>query len=156
MDCIMPGLPVLLYLPVFIQTHIHWVDDAIQPSHPLSPTSPPAFNLSQQQGLFQWVSSLPQVTKVLELQVQPEIYKDMCVWQGWGGGLRVVASELMNWIHWAHVPELQRGWASTSILFSGLVYKEGPDNSTVRVPAPQIVIHVSAGNIFTSRQCFFF
>ena len=50
-------LPVLHYLPEFVQTHVHWVGDAIQPSHPLSPISPPALNLSQHQGLFQWVSS---------------------------------------------------------------------------------------------------
>ena len=52
------------------QTPVHWVDDAIQPSHSLSSPSPPAFNLSQHQGLFQWVGSLHQVTKVLELQHQ--------------------------------------------------------------------------------------
>ena len=50
-------------------THVHWVDDAIQPSHPVSPHSP-ALSLSQYQGLFQWVSSLHQVAKVLELQFQ--------------------------------------------------------------------------------------
>ena len=50
----------------FTQTHVHWVSDAIQPSHPLSPPSPPAFNLSQDQGLFQRVSSSHQVAKVLE------------------------------------------------------------------------------------------
>ena len=50
-------------------THVHWVDDAVQPSHPVSPHSP-ALSLSQYQGLFQWVSSLHQVTKVLELQLQ--------------------------------------------------------------------------------------
>ena len=61
-DC-MPGFPVLLYFPEFAQTHIHWVGDAIQPSHPLSPTSPPALNLSQHQGLFQWVGSSHQVAK---------------------------------------------------------------------------------------------
>ena len=54
-----PGLPVHHQLPEFIQTHVHWVGDAIQPSHPLSSPSPPAFNLSQRQGLFQWVSSSP-------------------------------------------------------------------------------------------------
>ena len=62
----MPGFPVLHYLPEFVQTHAHWVSDAIQPSHPLSSLSPPAFNLSQHQGLFQWVSSSHQVVKVLE------------------------------------------------------------------------------------------
>ena len=55
-----PGLPVHHQLPEFTQTHVHWVDDAIQPFHPLSSPSPPAFNLSQHQGLFKWVPfSLP-------------------------------------------------------------------------------------------------
>ena len=70
MDCSMPSFPVLHYLPEFAQTHNHWVNDAIQPSHPLSPPSPPAFNLSQHQGLFQRVASSHQVAKVLELQLQ--------------------------------------------------------------------------------------
>ena len=52
MDCSTPGLPVLHYVPEFAQTHVHWVGDAIQPSHPLPSPSPPAFNLSQHQGLF--------------------------------------------------------------------------------------------------------
>ena len=68
MDYSTPGFPVLHYLPEFAETHVHWVSDAIQPSHPLSSPSP-AFNLSQHQGLFQWVSSSPQVAKVLELQL---------------------------------------------------------------------------------------
>ena len=54
-DCSTPGFPVLHYLLEFAQTHVHWVGDAIQPSHPLSPSSPPALNLSQHQGLFQWI-----------------------------------------------------------------------------------------------------
>ena len=58
MDCSTPAFPVLHYLPEFVQTHVHWVSDTIQPSHPLPPPSPLAFNLSQHQGLFQWVSSL--------------------------------------------------------------------------------------------------
>ena len=65
MDCNVPGLPVLQYLLEFTQVHVHWIGDAIQPSHPLSPPSPPATNLSQHQGLSQRVSSLPQVAKVL-------------------------------------------------------------------------------------------
>ena len=52
MDCSTPGFPVLHYLPESAQTHVHWGDEAIQPSHPLSSPSPPAFNLSQHQGLF--------------------------------------------------------------------------------------------------------
>ena len=69
MDCSMPGFPVLYYLPEFAQTHVHWVSDTIQPSHPLSPSSL-VLNLSQHQGLFQWVSSLQEVAKALELQHQ--------------------------------------------------------------------------------------
>ena len=63
-------LPVHYHLPEFAQTHVHWVSDAIQPSHPLLSPSPPAFNLSQHHGLFQWVSSSHQVVKILELQHQ--------------------------------------------------------------------------------------
>ena len=55
------GFPVLHYLPEFAQTHVHWVSDVIQPSHPLLPSSPPALNLFQHQGLFQWVGSLHHV-----------------------------------------------------------------------------------------------
>ena len=70
----MPGLPVHHQL-LSIQTHVHWVDDAIQPSHPLSSPSPPALNLSQHQGLFQWVSSSYQVAKVLELQLYHQSFR---------------------------------------------------------------------------------
>ena len=57
MDCPTPGFSVLNHLPKFSQTHVHWVDDAIQPFHPLSPPSPSALNIPQHQCLFQWVSS---------------------------------------------------------------------------------------------------
>ena len=70
MDCSTPGLPILHYLLELVQVHVHWIGDAIYPSHPLSPSSPSALNLAQHQGLFQWVSSLYQVAKVLELQHQ--------------------------------------------------------------------------------------
>ena len=70
MDCSTSGFPVLHHLPELTQTHINWVGDAIQPSHPLSSPSSPAFNLSQHQCLFQWVSASHQVPKVLELQLQ--------------------------------------------------------------------------------------
>ena len=75
MDWSTPGLPVRHQLPEFIQTHIHWVSDAIQTSHPLSSPSPPAFNLSQHQSLFHWVSSLHQVAKVLEFQLQHQSFQ---------------------------------------------------------------------------------
>ena len=70
MDCSTPVSPILHYLPEFAQTHIHWVGDAIQASHPLLPPSPLTLCLSQNQDLFQWVGSLHQVVKVLELQFQ--------------------------------------------------------------------------------------
>ena len=65
----MPGLPVHHQLPEFTQTHVHWVSDAIQPSHPRSSPSPPAPSPSQHQSLFQWVNSSHQVAKVLEFQL---------------------------------------------------------------------------------------
>ena len=61
--------------PRVCQVHVHWVSDAIQPFHSLLPTSPPAFNLSQYWGLFQWVGSLHQVAKVLELQLQHQFFQ---------------------------------------------------------------------------------
>ena len=70
MDCNMPGFPDPRQLPDLAQTHVHYVGDAIQPSHPLLSPSLPALNLSEHQGLFKWVSSLHQVAKVLELQHQ--------------------------------------------------------------------------------------
>ena len=58
MDCSMLGLPVHHHLPEFTQTHVHWVSNAIQPSYPLSSSSPPTFSLSQHQGLFKWPQGL--------------------------------------------------------------------------------------------------
>ena len=81
-----PGLPVHHQLPESTQTHVHWVSDAIQPSHSLSSPSPPALNLSQHQGLFKWVSSSHQVAKVLEFQLQrPMNTQDWSPlgWTGW-------------------------------------------------------------------------
>ena len=74
-DCRTPGSPVHHQLPEPSQTHVHWVGDAIQPSHPLSSPSPPAFTLSQHQDIFQWVSYYHQVAKVLEFQLQPQSFQ---------------------------------------------------------------------------------
>ena len=63
MNYSMPGLSVHHQLPEFTQTHVHWVGDAIQPSHPLSSPSPPTLNPSQHQSLFQWVNSAHEVAK---------------------------------------------------------------------------------------------
>ena len=90
MDCSTPGLLVHHQLPGLAQTHVHWVGDAIQPSHPLSSPSPPAFNLSQHQGLFQWVSSSHQVAKVLELELQHQSFQ--CIFR---------VDFLYNWLVWS-------------------------------------------------------
>ena len=70
MDCRKPNLPVHHPLPELTQTHVHWVSDAIQPSHPLLSPSSSTLNLSQHQGVFRWVTSSHQVTKVFEFQLQ--------------------------------------------------------------------------------------
>ena len=75
MDCSTPGLPIHHQLPEFTQTQVHWVSDAIQPYHPLLSPSAPAFNLSQHQDLFKWVSSSHQVAKVLEFQLQHQSFQ---------------------------------------------------------------------------------
>ena len=71
MDCSMAGFPVLHHLLVFAHTHVHWIGDAIQPSHSLLPPSPPAINLSQHQILFQWVSSSHQMAKDWSFNISP-------------------------------------------------------------------------------------
>ena len=80
-DFSMPDFPVLYHLLEFAHTHVHWVSDVTQPSQLLSPPSPPAFSLSQHQGLFKWIGSSHQVAKVLELQLQHQSFQ----WniQGW-------------------------------------------------------------------------
>ena len=70
-----PGLPVHHQLSESTQAHVHWVGDAIQPSHPLSSPSPHALNLSQHQDLFKWVSSSHEVAKVLEFQLQHQSFQ---------------------------------------------------------------------------------
>ena len=79
MDGSMSGLPIPHHLPEFAQVYVHWIGDAIQPSHPLSPSS--AFSLSLHQGLFQWVGSLYQLAKVLELQHQIKVLHPKCASQ---------------------------------------------------------------------------
>ena len=75
MGCSTPGLPAHHQLLEPAQTHVCWVYDDMQPSYPLSSPSPPAFNFSQHQGLFQWVSSSHQVVRVLELQLQHQSFQ---------------------------------------------------------------------------------
>ena len=75
MNCSTPDFPFHHQLPELAQTHVHQVDDAIQPSNPLSSPFPPAFNLYQHRDLFQWVSSSYQVTKILEFQLQHQSFQ---------------------------------------------------------------------------------
>ena len=100
----MPGLPVHHQLMESTQTHVHWVGDAIQLSHPLSSPSPPALNLSQHHGLFQWVSSLHVVAKVLEFQLQHQSFQ-WTIWSplGWTG-----------WISWQS-KGLSRVFSNTTV-----------------------------------------
>ena len=75
MDCRVSGFPVHHQLQACTQTHVRWVSDAIQPSHPLLFPSPSALNLSLHQGLFQWLSSLHQEAKVLEFLLQHQSFQ---------------------------------------------------------------------------------
>ena len=96
-----PGLPVHHHLPEFTQTHVHRVCDAIQPSHPLSSPSPLAFNLSQHQGLFKWVSSSHQVAKILEFQVQQlqQFQATILEWIAMTSSRRSSQPRSCNWIN---------------------------------------------------------
>ena len=75
MVCSTPGSPILSCLLEFAQAYVHWVGEAIQPSHPLSPPSP-AFNVSQPQGPSQCIGSSHQVAKILELQLQHQFFNE--------------------------------------------------------------------------------
>ena len=97
MDCSMPGFAVHYQLPELTQTHVHRVSDAIQPSHPLSSPSPPAFNLSQHQGLFQRVSSSPQGQSI-----------------GVSASVSVLTMNIQDWS-----PLRRRQWHPTPVLLPG-------------------------------------
>ena len=97
MDCNTPSFPVHHQLPKLAQTHVQRVGDAIQPSHSLSSLSPPPFNLSQHQGLFQWVSSSHQVIKVLGVSASASVLPvNIQDWfpLGWTGGISLQSKGL--------------------------------------------------------------
>ena len=96
MDCSTPGLLVHHQLPELAQTHLHWVGGAIQPSHPLSSPSPPAFSLSQHQSLFKWVSFSHEVAKVLEFQLQHVLPMNIQDWfpLGWTDWISLLSKGL--------------------------------------------------------------
>ena len=95
-DCSTPGLPVHHHLLEFTQIHVHWVGDAIQLSHPLSSLFPPAFNLSQHQGLFKWINSSHEVAKVLESASASVLPKNTQDWSplGWTGWISSLSKGL--------------------------------------------------------------
>ena len=95
------NLPCPLHLSELVQTYVHWVSDAIQPSYPVSSLSLPAFNLSQHKDLFQWVGSLHQVAKVLKLPFQHQSFQRI---------FRVYF--LYVWLAWS--PCIQRGFSELS------------------------------------------
>ena len=92
MDCSLPGFPVLHYLLEFAQVHVHWVSDAIQPSHPLLPPSF-AFHFPQHHSLFQWFISSHQVAKVLELQLQHQFFG-----RNWYSGLISISIDWFDFL----------------------------------------------------------
>ena len=96
MKCSTPGAPVLYQLWESTQTHVHWVCDAIQPSYPLSSPSPPALNLSQHQGFFQWVSSLHQVAKYWSFSFNSVLPMNTQDWSalGWTGWISLQSKGL--------------------------------------------------------------
>ena len=101
MDCNTPGLPIHYQLPEFTQTHVDWTSDAMQPSHPLSSPFPLAFNFSQDQGLFKWVSSSHQVAKLLEFQLQHQNIQDLFP-LGLTGEISSLSKGLSSTTVWRH------------------------------------------------------
>ena len=99
MDCSTSSSPVFHYLSKFVQTHVHWVNDALQPSYILSPLSHPVLNLSQHQGLFQWVGSSHQVTKVFGASTSASILPmNIQGWfsLGWTGWISLLSKGLSS------------------------------------------------------------
>ena len=112
-DCSTPGFPVLHYLPELAQTHVHWVSDAIQPSHPLSSLSPLTLNLSQHQGIFQWVYTsggqsfgVSASASVLPVNIQ--------AWfpLGWTGLISLLSKGLFKSLLQHHSPKASIFWRS--------------------------------------------
>ena len=101
MNCSTPGLPVHHQLPEFTQTHVHWVGDAIQPSHPLSSPSPLAPNPSQHQGLFQWVNFISALASFFPMNTQDWSPSE---WTGWissqSKGLYYMKEQGINDVVW--------------------------------------------------------
>ena len=121
MDCSMPGFPVLHHLPELAQTHGHWVGDDIQPSCPLLSPSPPVFNLSQNQGLFWWISSSHQAAKVLSFSISPS-----SEYSGWIS-FRINWFDLLAVQESSPTPQFKSISSSTlSLLYCSTLPSDGP------------------------------
>ena len=141
MDCSTPGFPVHHHLPELAQTHVHWVSDAIQPSHPLSPPSL-TLNLSQHQGLFQWVGSLHQVAKYWSFSFSISLPMNSQGWfpLGWTGltslqskGFSRVFSNTTIWKHhWCYL--LVFSLASPSLQLPKAPFPRGDIDGITRFP----------------------
>ena len=129
MDCSTSGFPILLCLPEVALIHVHWVNDAIQPIHPLSSPSPSAFNLSLHQGLFQWISSSHQMAKVLKLQHQSFQWTFRVPFR----------------IDWSHLLAVQR----TLRVFSNTIQKYQVSGT----PAMTNLVYWKAEASFCQQQC---
>ena len=143
MDGSTPGAPVLHCRLEFAQTHVHWVSDSIQPSHPLPPTSPVVFNLSQHQGLFWWVASLHQLAKMLELQPLP--FQWIYFWRKVLLVYILVKCFAMCVVH--NLSEaLCEQWGGTLSLFSG-------KRSIRLTPGPQKALSLKAQLVLSPSIC---
>ena len=132
MACSIPGFPVFHCLLEFPQVHVHWVGDAIQPSHPLLPSSLFAFSLSWHQGLFQWVGYSHQVAKVLDIIVKymwaslvaQKVKPLPAMWETWVWSLgqedplekeMATCSSTLAWkISWATIRGVAKSWTRLS------------------------------------------
>ena len=114
MDCSTPGLHVHHQFPELIQTHVHWVSDATQPSHPLSSPSLPTFNLSQHQGLFKWVSSGQSIGVSASISILPVNIQDWFP-LGWTGLLSLQFKGLSTVFSNTTVPKHQFFCAQLSL-----------------------------------------
>ena len=140
MDCSMPGFPVYHQLLELAQTIVRQVSDAIQPSHPLLSSSPPAFNLAQHQGLFKWVSSSHQMAKVLELQLQSsqwifriDFLQDWLVWSPFcsrnsqesslAPQFESISSSALSLLYDSTLTSINDSWKSHSFEYISLLFK---------------------------------
>ena len=141
-DCSTPGFPVHHQLPELAQTPVHWVGDTTQPSYLLSSPSPPAFNLSQHQGLFQWVNSSHQVAKLWELQFQHQSFQwilrtdFLYNWQVWSSSsprdsqecsptpqFKSISASPLSFLYGPTLTSIQDYWKNIALARSTLVGK---------------------------------